>query len=1114
MPHETVFPTEPMEAGKGGEGGDLQIANTDFVTAVFPLLPEGAFAAMCSNSGDPSLGGWVETSTGNHQGGTIDLVDTALVGKFEQPVEVSCVTSDKVQLAKTMKVDPATGDIVKEPAGLMTSGTIETVKITSPEGFSRFLRSREKNQALVHGICGHKKALVVTKSKLDSLKANRPADAMPVIARSKEHLFYSDGPGVIMFDHDKPRDNSIAISGAALDQYKPDDLLNILATIHPAITIAASVSSPSTSACIFDHEGKELRGEGAGSHTYLFVENATDIPRFLAVIGKRLVMNGYGRIEISRSGTLLYRTLIDLVVGSPERVDYVAGALCKDGLEQRLPAPTIRNGTLLDTSTLADLSPEEESHYAKIIDELKAQARPSQEQIREEYLTLEAGKLSAENKISLDDARQVVLSRQDHVLADADLLYFAHMKGNAVSVADVFNDPVGFNGKSLADPLEPDYDGGSLTKAKFYWNAGNRPMVRSYAHGMTEYRFERNAPTDSCFEEDIANLLERVKTDCGAPFEPEVIKMLAWLKGNDKSRFMQVRDSIKRANSAVIISEVDRDIRLYRKRNSFQSSQSSSYSLSGTYPSCKSSLKNKNLHFQDVLVTQDENGNDDLVVESKAAFLIAEELRGRFAYDVSGMRWYRYSGCQWVPCIQTELDTAVTELLYAGAGALGFKNSYQSGVASLLLKGGHNQLAVKRDGMIPFQNGLFDSGQKTLQPINPENAFTWVLPFDYTASAECPNFLEWLHVAVDGDTETVKLLQAWMNTLLTGRPDLQVFLHLIGPAGTGKSTFGRLVFILVGNDNATTTTLKQLETNRFEAAGIYGKRLVAIEDADKYGGSVSVLKAMTGQDPLRLERKNQQQQGAFIFNGQTLMMSNERLATTDYTSGIERRRITVEFKRRITDEEKKEWRDRGGEEVILYGEAPGIINWALSLSREEVTSIFKGMPERISQANFKAARHNNPILDWMTESLIPDHAAQTKIGNKKKIKGFNGEDVFEGYDLCLYPNYLTWCLASGREAVSLQRFSATLIDAAHTIGIEAKKLPRASDGVKIQGLRIRGEQEPLFDYEKFQKPMNTGLNGNMPIMKEMNTVNTLNHIPKPKMPMPLFSMEDANAEFF
>ena len=55
----TVFPTEPVETGKGGEGGDFQITNAGFIDAAFPHLPEGAFAAVCSKSGDPALGGWM-----------------------------------------------------------------------------------------------------------------------------------------------------------------------------------------------------------------------------------------------------------------------------------------------------------------------------------------------------------------------------------------------------------------------------------------------------------------------------------------------------------------------------------------------------------------------------------------------------------------------------------------------------------------------------------------------------------------------------------------------------------------------------------------------------------------------------------------------------------------------------------------------------------------------------------------------------------------------------------------------------------------------------------------------------------------------------------------------
>jgi len=54
----TVSTTEANEAGKGGKGGVLQVTNAEFVAAVFSQLPEGAFAAACSKSGDPGVGGW------------------------------------------------------------------------------------------------------------------------------------------------------------------------------------------------------------------------------------------------------------------------------------------------------------------------------------------------------------------------------------------------------------------------------------------------------------------------------------------------------------------------------------------------------------------------------------------------------------------------------------------------------------------------------------------------------------------------------------------------------------------------------------------------------------------------------------------------------------------------------------------------------------------------------------------------------------------------------------------------------------------------------------------------------------------------------------------------
>ncbi|MCI5223087.1 MAG: hypothetical protein D3924_10525 [Candidatus Electrothrix sp. AR4] len=147
-------------------------------------------------------------------------------------------------------------------------------------------------------------------------------------------------------------------------------------------------------------------------------------------------------------------------------------------------------------------------------------------------------------------------------------------------------------------------------------------------------------------------------------------------------------------------------------------------------------------------------------------------------------------------------------------------------------------------------------------------------------------------------------------------------------------------------------------------------------------------------------------------------------------------------------------RRRGNDSVQR---STGYYYWALQLSREEVTEIFRAMPERVRRANLDAAMFNNPVFAWMAESLLPDPDAAVQVGTKKERREY-GAVSYEDSDERLYPNYLTWCGENGRESVALQRFSSSVLDAAQTQGVQVRK-DRKSDGVKIFGLRIRREGE-------------------------------------------------------
>jgi putative DNA primase/helicase len=149
--------------------------------------------------------------------------------------------------------------------------------------------------------------------------------------------------------------------------------------------------------------------------------------------------------------------------------------------------------------------------------------------------------------------------------------------------------------------------------------------------------------------------------------------------------------------------------------------------------------------------------------------------------------------------------------------------------------------------------------------------------------------------AMSGQEDRLQVLRAFLNTIITSRSDLQRYLECVGPAGTGKSTFIRLAEALIGSHNNFTTQLKHLEANRFETSGIFGKRLVTITDSERYGGNVTVLKALTGSDTIRYEVKYQQQRQGFKPTCMVVVAANEVIQSADYTSGLQRRRLSIPF---------------------------------------------------------------------------------------------------------------------------------------------------------------------------------------------------------------------------
>jgi putative DNA primase/helicase len=939
-----------------------------------------------------------------------------------QHISFTCFSKNQGILTKRMKL--ADGQLVKDASDCrMSAGRAETVTL-APEQFGAFLQELKPNQAIAHGICGHSTALIVSKARENGA---RPAnDGLPIIARTKKHFRYPEGPGLLMLDHDKARDNAVSLDAKAVQAYSPDELVEIISGFFPEIKEAAYVAACSTSSCIYNIEtNEELRGKGAGFHLYLFPQNAADVPRFLSVLGKRLVLAGYGRVEISRDGSLLERTLADLLVGSPERLDFVAGAVCDKGLEQRRPEPEQHPGGLLDTAKLPDLTAEEESDYQEIIRLLKEKAQPTQEQIKSAYLELEAEKLASSSggKISLEQARETVKTRQGHILADADLLHFAHLK-EPVSVAHAMDNGPEFDGRACADPLEPEYNG-SRSTAKFYWNDGRRPLVQSYAHGGIQYTFSRFAkitktdkkkPAEVWSFADVEEILER---------HPELLNWmfcapdqeLTTVQKHELAEDILLHNSFRPAELNAVKDMLKRQLGIAK---------------GGQDKILKAAPKEKKHEDEQwFLVEEGNRGELRLMAQSRAAQKISEMTCGKFMYAPDIQHWHHFTGTHWAnDSKEDNFGSHLVSSLEKGAGPLGFSAGYMEGVETIMVRSGRNKPEKEDDAAknqrVPFLNGILDPETKEFQETTPENALRWCLPYKYVPDAGCEGFKYWLDMVCDDDTGGLqKLIRAMINVCLMERPDLQYFIHLQGEPGTGKGTLARLLKEIVGPQGFWKSDIELLENDKFEPANYYQKRLLQFDEVPAHVKRIKNFLALTGRDPVRFEEKQKQADQHFTYTGLVLLLGNSLFSTDDQTTfAIERRRRTVRFDKVLPESDRRDFADAGGEE-LLHEEIPGIINWALGMSREEVSEVFYNPPAKVVEANQEAEEVASPVVKFITEHVRYETAGKVYPGVKREYSEMIGSDglkesrkQFEGQEDKLYPRYLAWCLREDKKPLA------------------------------------------------------------------------------------------------
>lgn len=460
---------------------------------------------------------------------------------------------------------------------------------------------------------------------------------------------------------------------------------------------------------------------------------------------------------------------------------------------------------------------------------------------------------------------------------------------------------------------------------------------------------------------------------------------------------------------------------------------------------------------------------------------LAERYREQLAWNDEAGQWYRYEA-EYSGIWSAEGDRAVEGVIAAEldqAISDGYSLGYLRSVSGLMQR----YLLVKRwnqkTGLLPLKNGALELATNKLLPHSPGYRNTWCLPYSYNPLATCEPVQQWLLEAMGGDAQMVELLRAYLKAIVTSRTDLQRYVECLGPASTGKSTYQRLAIALVGLENTVSVELKHLEGSRFEVAEIYGKKLILVNDSDRYGGSVNNLKAITGGDRLRAERKNVQGVQGFFASGMVLVAANEAIQSSDYTSGLERRRLTIPFLKPIPPGQRRDLITvtEAGTSGDFVEYLPGLLNWVLVMPDEDVTRLVLDTAINVPSLNrwkSESLIESNPIAEWLDNRVCYDIQANTYVGVAKKIRVSAGEpgnttsrEVYEQVDRWLYASYVDYCQITGSKPVSVRRFSGLLEDLCRNQLHLAVTKGRDRNGAHFCGLALRDNQK----YHNWPRPI-------------------------------------------
>lgn len=232
----------------------------------------------------------------------------------------------------------------------------------------------------------------------------------------------------------------------------------------------------------------------------------------------------------------------------------------------------------------------------------------------------------------------------------------------------------------------------------------------------------------------------------------------------------------------------------------------------------------------------------------------------------------------------------------------------------------------KNLNIINMKNGLFDIEKKELTPHSDEYFSTQQLSFEYDESKKCPVWLSCLDQWFNDD-DSRKSLGTIFAYILSKELRQQKLFLFIGKPRAGKGTAARVLESLIGTENTCGPTLSGLGRD-FGLEPLLDKSLALVGEAetgkkDDSGAISNVVKMITGEDKLSINRKNQKHVDVRL-SCRFVFMANTIQQFPDLSGAISSRFVILPFRSSFLGEENEALFQS------LENEKSGIFNWALN----------------------------------------------------------------------------------------------------------------------------------------------------------------------------------------